>query len=295
MKKSNGKINLYWDMIDGKDFIFHSTEEQININQSVIKHKHFDYSANINFEIGLDKNGVKNNGEVIMFKDSYRKINDSDIEFIFELIEREFGLGSKTIFSVIKKIDFLFKSIRSDLTPEKIFGIMGELAFIIECEKNNFMVADFFHNDDSMPFDFYIKRNDLYLEVKSAIGDNKKYICSHKQVSFERDKTVLITANLIRDDNGSDLLDLLNMIKSDNEFLEIEILKLKEKIQKDKEILKHKINLGKTNFRWYEGSSLPFLKISDEGFSDRISDIKYKIDLSDIKSKDIAELISLIK
>jgi hypothetical protein len=197
------------------------------------------------------------------------------------------------IFDVLNIIEKYFRNIYSLVSKEELQGLFAEFLFLKYMQENSFDIQENYHKNDKSNFDFYFKKTNKYVELKSAINDIHDYNVSYKQIDYDPDNTFLVTINLWPDENGINFLELLDQIKFTNPELIEKVNFYKKSFTNDLFIKEEKYDIKQYKINFYPGNNLPSLTFSKE-YTLNIKNIKYDISTIGLKKISLEEFINKI-
>lgn len=176
----------------------------------------------------------------------------------------------------------------SDNPSKTLQGLWAEL-FLIEKSKSPDTLLNYWHNLPEERFDFNADAEKL--EVKSSSNMERVHIFTSEQLNPLVDKQVIIASVFTkRSSNGQSISDLLESIQ--NKLSDISLMdKLFTIVAKtlgntvEQSIrIKYDYNLANNSLKFYKHQDIS--KIERLSIPDRVSEVKYKSDLTDISPID---------
>jgi hypothetical protein len=199
----------------------------------------------------------------------------------------------KEVFETFKNFVEIFRSLTE--TPTKtIQGLWAELILIEQSKKPETLI-NYWHNIPEEKFDF--NADSEKIEVKSSSNLERVHIFTAEQLNPTIDCQVIIASVFTKQvSNGLNILHLLDKI--DKRIVEME---LKEKIfrivsktlgntfeQTTK--IKYDYDLAKNSLRFYRHQDIS--KVERINIPERVSEVKFKSDLTNIKPTDITNILT---
>jgi len=257
-------------------------------------YKYWEYRDNQNFSIKFDDIPSKKLfGEALLFTNT-SELNKENYEFVYDLILNAMKSSKENnIFDVLNIIEKYFRNIYSLVSKEELQGLFAEFLFLKYMQENSFDIQENYHKNDKSNFDFYFKKTNKYVELKSAINDIHDYNVSYKQIDYDPDNTFLVTINLWPDENGINFLELLDQIKFTNPELIEKVNFYKKSFTNDLFIKEEKYDIKQYKINFYPGNNLPSLTFSKE-YTLNIKNIKYDISTIGLKKISLEEFINKI-
>lgn len=232
--------------------------------------------------------------EIIFFENDINN-NFEEAEKLFDIIDTlMFTKNAISVYEILEECKKMFDIEKRIIKEEFIIGTMGELCLILKLEKLGIQAHKWFHSNDKMLFDLYANEYKKYIEVKSIQRNDNFINAKIKQISSEREYTILTKVEMKMDDNASLIKDIISELKKyvkQNDFLLEYLDDLLEIILKTPSSNNMKINFEKTIFKIYKCTDLPVIINTD----DRITNISYQINTFGIKTYNVEELIELLK
>jgi hypothetical protein len=198
----------------------------------------------------------------------------------------------KEVFETFKNFVEIFRSL-SETPIKTIQGLWAEL-ILIERSKNPETLINYWHINPEEKFDFNADKEKI--EVKSSSSLERVHIFTAEQLNPTDDSQIIIASIFTKQvSNGLNVLDLLEKISvqiNDNELLE-KVYKIVSKTlgntfeQTTK--IKYDYELAKNSLRFYRYQDIS--KVERVNIPSRVSEVKFKSDLTNINSTDIEKII----
>lgn len=256
-----------------------------HLSKRNIRLKYLELTHNLECKITENKTSNYSDFSVIIFKSDQQHLQ----KYFLGIAETFVKTLSKN--PTQKEVDFSFNHLIEvfqsfSVTPTKtIQGIWSEL-LIINISKTPSILVEYWHNIPSEKFDF--NANSEKIEVKSNSNLERTHIFSSEQLNPKEGSQVLIASIFTRQKtNGKSVEDLLLSIKekiTSNELID----KLFQIVSKtlgntiDQSIkIKFDYDLAVNSIKYYRHQDIS--KIERIDIPDRVSEVRYKSDLSDIK------------
>ncbi len=282
------KLNLYLIKINDTFMIINTKKSNVPSKD----YRYWKFINNIKFSDNFQNN--KNyalEGEAIEFKLN-KGMDDSEASTIFFIIKSLMeSKKSRSIGESLNVIENYFKQI-SDFTKIEIQGLFAEFMFIKYMKQNNVDMEFFYHDNMNSMFDFYV--NGKYLEIKSSLNYNFRYMMSYNQSNHDYKNLLLVTLNLFEDENGITLLELINSIDIKKCNYSYSLDKLKFNLTQDINANKIKFSVDKYIIRFYDNVSIPKINVIK---SDKInlSKLHYQVIMDDVKTIKINDFCNKLK
>lgn len=271
-----------------------STFSLTNSGQKNIKLKYIELTHNIECKVSENKNSDIDTFSIITFKS-----NDENLQcYFFGIIQSLLSKLSKKpsqkeISETFKNFIEVFRT-WNELPLKTIQGLWAEL-ILIEQSKNPETLINYWHNVPEEKFDF--NADNEKIEVKSSSTLERVHIFTAEQLNPTSNDQVLIASIFTRQiSTGLNLFDIVNKI--DHKISDIE---LKEKLYRvisktlgntfeQTSIIKYDYELAKNSLRFYKYQDIS--KVERINIPERVSEVKFKSDLTNISSVDIGKLVS---
>jgi hypothetical protein len=274
---------------------------QKKLENKTSEFKGFNYTSLISddWDDLTPENKIKSFREVIESKD--RMVNPKgEMNILFDLILHKLEIEKSennyelSLYEVTEKYASLFDKEKRTLKDEDLLGEVGEYLAILKLEESNLNAAAWYHSNEMMKYDLYVKNKNKYIEIKSTLSVNNIVHVKNHQISDDEEYTLLIKVTLIRDDTGENIVDIMQRLLTVAEPSSIFFEHLQDKIIYYKQfpnILIQKFKTEDTKFDVFKCSDLPKIEATN---SDRISNISYDIDCVGINKHAIDDVIKLL-
>ncbi|MCL8213402.1 hypothetical protein LD119_00330 [Mesoplasma sp. JKS002660] len=218
--------------------------------------------------------------------------------FIVELCNE-----NKTLYDAVIAANKFFK-IRDLFSPRMIQGLFAEFLLIYKLKKLDLDITPNFHEDSFAKNDFYF--DDYSIEVKSTTKKDRQYHVSYDQIVDSKQMKFLVCVQLEKANNGNNVFnresltlpELVNkiLLLFDNDIhsdILMDVFKFIIETEKNSPNLKTiRFVFDPTDdvFTIYEREIVPMLSSNNE---ERISSIRYLLNLADLLSITIKEFVDL--
>jgi hypothetical protein len=237
--------------------------------------------------------------EVIEAKE--RMVNpEIEMNTLFDLILRKLETEKNennlelSLYEVTEKYALLFDKEKRTLKDEELLGEAGEYMAILKLENNNLNAAEWYHSNDLMKYDLYVKDENKYIEIKTTLSNNNIVHVKNHQIADDEEYTLLIKVTLVKDDTGENIVDIMQQLlpfaESNSMFLE----HLQDKIDSYKQfpnILNQRFKTSNTRFDVFKCSDLPKIEATN---LERISNVTYDINCIGINKYSIDDVAKLL-
>lgn len=268
--------------------------DQTHLLQKNIKLKYIELTHNLECKVSENGQSKIENYSVIIFKSNEETLQNYFLGIAPSLLNSLSKKPTqKEVFETFKNFIEIFRSLTE--TPTKtIQGLWAEL-ILIERSKNPETLINYWHNIPEEKFDF--NADSEKIEVKSSSNLERVHIFTAEQLNPTNDSQVIIASIFTKQvSNGLNILDLLDKIEkriTENE--------LKEKIYRiiSKTLgntfehtakIKYDYDLAKKSLRFYRHQDIS--KVERTNIPERVSEVKFKSDMSNINPTDITKLIT---
>ncbi|WP_149206076.1 PD-(D/E)XK motif protein [Flavobacterium johnsoniae] len=268
--------------------------DQIHLSQKNIKLKYIELTHNLECKVSENGKSKIDNYSVIIFKSNEETFQNYFLGIAQSLLNSLSKKPTqKEVYETFKNFVEIFRSL-TGMPTKTIQGLWAEL-ILIEQSKNPGTLINYWHNIPEEKFDF--NADDEKIEVKSSSNLERVHIFTAEQLNPTIDSQLIIASIFTKQvSNGLNILDLLNKI--DKRIIEIE---LKEKIfrivsktlgdtfeQSTK--IKYDYDLAKKSLRFYRHQDIS--KVERVNIPERVSEVKFKSDLTNIKPIDLTKILS---
>lgn len=263
--------------------------DQTHLSQKNIKLKYIELTHNLECKVSENGNSNIDNYSVIIFKSDERILQNYFLGIATSLLNSLSKKPSqKEVFETFKTFIEIFRSLTE--TPTKtIQGLWAEL-ILIEQSKNPETLINYWHNIPEEKFDF--NADNEKIEVKSSSNLERVHIFTAEQLNPANDSQVIIASIFTKQvSNGLNVLDILEKIETritENELIE-KVYRIVSKTlgntfeQTTK--IKYDYNLARNSLRFYKHQDIS--KVERINIPLRVSEVKFKSDLTNIKPIDI--------
>lgn len=268
--------------------------DQTHLSQKNIKLKYIELTHNLECKVSENGKSKIDNYSVIIFKSNEEILQNYFLGIAQSLLNSLSKKPTqKEVFEAFKNFVEIFRSLTE--TPTKtIQGLWAEL-ILIEQSKNPETLINYWHNIPEERFDF--NADSEKIEVKSSSNLERVHVFTAEQLNPTIESQVIIASIFTKQvSNGLNVLDLLDKI--DKRITETE---LKEKIfrivsktlgntfeQTTK--IKYDYDLAKNSLRFYKHQDIS--KVERVNIPERVSEVKFKSDLTNIKPTDLTKISS---
>lgn len=266
--------------------------DQTHLSQKNIKLKYIELTHNLECKVSENSKCKIDYYSVIIFKSDEETLQNYFLGIGHSLLN---SLSKKPtqneVFETFKNFVEIFRAL-TEMPTKTIQGLWAEL-ILIEQSKNPEILINYWHNIPEEKFDFNADIEKI--EVKSSSKLERVHIFSAEQLNPSNDNQIIIASIFTKQvSNGLNIIDLINKI--DKRIVEIE---LKEKIfrivsktlgntfeQTTK--IKYDYELAKNSLRFYRHQDIS--KVERINIPERVSEVKFKSDLTTIKPIDLTKL-----
>ena len=266
--------------------------DQTHLSQKNIKLKYIELTHNL--ECKISEKGISkiDNYAVIVFKSDEKILQNYFFGIAHSLLNSLSKRPTqKEVSETFKNFIEIFRSLTE--TPTKtIQGLWAEI-ILIEQSKNPETLINYWHNLPEEKFDF--NADSEKIEVKSSSNLERVHIFTAEQLNPTNNSQVIIASIFTKQvSNGINVLELLEKIE--NRITESE---LKEKIYRivSKTLgntfeqttkIKYDYDLAKNSLCFYRHQDIS--KVERINIPERVSEVKFKSDLTNIKPIDITKM-----
>ena len=268
--------------------------DQTHLSQKNIKLKYIELTHNLECKVSENGKSKIDNYSVIIFKSNEETLQNYFLGIAQSLLNSLSKKPTqKEVFETFKNFVEIFRSLTE--TPTKtIQGLWAEL-LLIEQSKNPSTLINYWHIIPEEKFDF--NADSEKIEVKSNSNLERVHIFTAEQLNPTNDSQVIIASIFTKQvSNGLNILNLLDKI--DNRITDNE---LKEKLYRivSKTLgntfeqttkIKYDYDLAKNSLRFYRHQDIS--KVERINIPQRVSEVKFKSDLTNINPVDITKLLT---
>ena len=260
-----------------------------------IKLKYIELTHNLECKVSVNGKSKIENSSVIIFKSNEETLQNYYFGIALSLLN---SLSKKPtqneIFETFRNFVEIFRSL-TEMPTKTIQGLWAEL-LLIEQSKNPSTLINYWHNIPEEKFDFNADREKI--EVKSNSRLERIHIFTAEQLNPSIDSQVIIASIFTKQiSNGLNVLNLLDRIE--NRITENE---LKDKVYRivSKTLgntfeqttkIKYDYELAKNSLRFYKHQDIS--KVERINIPERVSEVKFKSDLTNITPVDLTNLSSV--
>lgn len=230
---------------------------------------------------------------VLTFRCFDRHLKECFLRFS-ETLVKTIGLNpsQQQVIDSIKKFVEVFKTL-TDTPAKSINGLWAEL-FLIENSRNPKSLINYWHNLPEEKFDFNagIER----IEVKSSSNFERKHIFSAEQLNPPSDTQVLIASIFLKQHNsGNNIQDLIESIsvKIDYDFETVDklisiVFRTLGSSFEHSTGVRFDYEIARKSLQFYCHQDID--KIEKVHVPSNVSEVNFKSDLTNVRSKDLSEL-----
>ncbi len=266
--------------------------DQSYLSQKNIKLKYIELTHNLECKVSENGKTKYDNFSVIIFKSNEETMQGYFWEIVQSLLNSLSKKPTqKEVFETFKNFVEIFRSLTE--TPTKtIQGLWAELVLIEQCEKPETLI-NYWHNVPEEKFDF--NAGSEKIEVKSSSNLERVHIFTAEQLNPALDSQVIIASIFTKQvSNGMTILDLLGRIIKRLEDIELEekvfriVSKTLGNTFEQTAKIKYDYDLAKNSLRFYRHQDIS--KVEKINIPERVTEVKFKSDLSKVKPIDIDKL-----
>ncbi|MDH5034009.1 PD-(D/E)XK motif protein [Chryseobacterium cucumeris] len=267
--------------------------DQTHLSQKNIKLKYIELTHNLECKVSENGKSKIDNFSVIVFKNNEETLQNYFLGIALSLLN---SISKKPtqreVFETFKNFVEIFRSLTE--TPTKtIQGLWAEL-ILIEQSKNPETLINYWHNIPEEKFDF--NADSEKIEVKSSSNLERVHIFTAEQLNPPINCQVIIASIFTKQvSNGLTILDLLDKIEK-----RLTDIELREKIFRivSKTLgnnfeqtakIKYDYEIAKNSLRFYQHQDIA--KVEKINIPNKVSEVKFKSDLTLVKSTDLTKLL----
>ncbi len=271
--------------------------DRTHLNQKNIKLKYIELTHNVECKVTVNGKSQIDHYSVITFKSDDEVMQNYFFGIALSLLNSISNNPTQIeIFETFKNFIEVFRSLTENPTST-VQGLWAEL-LLIEQSKNPRILINYWHNIPEEKFDFNADKEKI--EVKSSSNLERVHFFNAEQLNPPTDSQVIIASIFTKQvSNGLNIIDLLNSIEK-----RIIDLDLKEKIFRivSKTLgntfeqtvkIKFDYDLAKNSLLFYRYQDIS--KIERVNIPERVSEVKFKSDLTSVNSVDYREFASYVK
>lgn len=271
-----------------------SIADETFITQKNIRLKYLELTHNLECKILENNNTQFQNFTVIVFRSNQESLQRYFLGIAETLIK---SLSTKPtqqeVFQTFRNFVEIFRTL-SDTPTKTLQGLWAEL-FVIDTAKEPTTLLNYWHNLPEEKFDFNADTEKL--EVKSSSTLERIHTFASEQLNPPLDKQVLIASLFVKQTtHGQSISQLANSIqqKVANIYLTEKLFTLISKtlgntVEQSIKI-KFDFDLAKNSLRFYRHQDIQ--KIEKIHIPSRVSEVRYKSDLTDLKGIDASYISS---
>lgn len=266
--------------------------DQTHLSQKNIKLKYIELTHNLECKVSENGKSTIDNYSVIIFKSNEETLQSYFLGIAQSLLNSLSKKPTqKEVFETFKNFVEIFRSLTESPT-KTVQGLWAEL-ILIEQSKNPETLINYWHNLPEEKFDF--NADNEKIEVKSSSNLERVHIFTAEQLNPNNDSQVIIASIFTKQvTNGLNVLNLLDKI--DNRITDNEV---KEKVYRivtktlgntfeQTTKIKFDYDLAKNSLRFYKHQDIS--KVERINIPERVSEVKFKSDLTNINPVDITKL-----
>lgn len=263
------------------------------LTQKNIRLKYLELNHNLECKITENSNTGLANYSVITFKSDENILQNYFLAIAENLLkELSNNPSHKEVYETFKGFIEIFRAL-SNSPKTTIQGLWSELLLIDVC-KNPDVLVNYWHNKPEEKFDFNADTEKI--EVKSSSKMERIHIFTSEQLNAPKEKKVLIASLFARQSStGKSISDLLNSIHqslSDDSLIDklysIVTNTLGNSLEQGLKI-KFDYDLAKESLLFYDCEQIS--KIEKVNIPTKVSEVKFKSDLSEIKPINLDDLL----
>lgn len=265
--------------------------DSTHLTQKNIKLKYIELTHNLECKVSENDKSKFDNYSLIIFKSNQEDLQNYFFGIVYSLLcTLSQNPTQKEVLDTFKNFVEIFRSLNETPT-KKVQGLWAEL-FLIEQSKKPETLIDYWHNIPEEKFDF--NADIQKIEVKSSSNMERVHIFTAEQLNPTNESELVIASIFTKQiSNGLDILDLLEKI--DNRITQNE---LKDKVYKivsktlgytfeQSTKIKYDYELAKNSLRFYNHQDIS--KVERINIPERVSEVKFKSDLTNISPVDITK------
>lgn len=263
-----------------------SVADSTFISQKNIRLKYLELTHNLECKISENNNIKFQNFTVIVFRSDQESLQHYFLGIAETLIK---SLSAKPtqqeVFQTFKSFVEIFRTL-SDTPTKTLQGLWAEL-FIIDTAKEPATLLNYWHNIPEEKFDFNADTEKL--EVKSSSTLERIHTFASEQLNPPKEKQVLIASLFVKQStHGQSIAHLTNSIQqkvADNDLTEKLFTIISKTLGNTVEQsikIKFDFDLAKNSLRFYRHQDIH--KIEKVYIPNKVSEVRYKSDLTELKS-----------
>ena len=271
-----------------------SVPDGTHLLQRNIRLTYIELSHNVVCSVSENSNSQLNSFSVIVFKSTEQHLQSYFLD-IAELLLTKLTARTKQkeLLNAFNSFVEIFRALSQPPT-KTVQGLWSEL-FVIENSQNPTVLINHWHRIPEEKFDFNADREKI--EVKSSTSMNRIHIFSSDQLNPHDDKEVVIASVFTKQySSGISIYGLLDRLTKKNINTELvdKLMKLVSRTLGSslEQSLKIKFNykLAKESLRYYSHRNIS--KIERVSIPERVSEVKYKSDLTEVPAINLSDIKS---
>lgn len=263
-----------------------SVADSTFISQKNIRLKYLELTHNLECKISENNNTKFQNFTVIIFRSDQESLQYYFLGIAETLIK---SLSTKPtqqeVFQTFKNFVEIFRTL-SDTPTKTLQGLWAEL-FIIDTAKEPATLLNYWHNIPEEKFDF--NADSEKLEVKSSSSLERIHTFASEQLNPPKEKQVLIASLFVKQStHGQSISHLTSSIQqkvAENDLTEKLFMIVSKTLGNTVEQsikIKFDFDLAKNSLRFYRHQDIH--KIEKVYIPNKVSEVRYKSDLTELKS-----------
>ncbi len=268
--------------------------DQTYLSQKNIKLKYIELTHNLECKVTENGKSKIDNYAVIIFKSNEGNLQNYFFGISLSLLNSLSKKPTqKEVFETFKNFIEIFRSL-TEIPTKTIQGLWAELILIEQSKKPETLI-NYWHNNPEEKFDFNADHEKI--EVESSSNLERVHIFTAEQLNPTNENQVIIASIFTKQiSNGVNILELLDNIAtrlSDNELIEkiySVIAKTLGNTLEQTTKIKYDYELAKNSLRFYKHQDIS--KVERINIPERVSEVKFKSDLTNIKPIDISTILT---
>lgn len=261
------------------------------LNHKNIRLKYLELSHNVECKITENSQSRIANFTVIKFGSVDVILQNYFFNIVENLLkELSKNPSQKEIFETFKGFIEVFRTL-SNTPNSTIQGLWSEL-FVIESSKNIETLINYWHSRPEEKFDFNAGLEKI--EVKSSSNMERIHYFTSEQLDIGNENLLIASVFTKQTSKGKNITDLMDSIKNslkDDSLIEklysIVSKTLGSSLEQGLKI-KFDYEIAKSSLRFYDSKTIS--KIEKVNIPDKVSEVKYRSDLTDIEPIDIHKI-----
>lgn len=263
-----------------------SVADSTFISQKNIRLKYLELTHNLECKISENNNTKFQNFTVIIFRSDQESLQYYFLGIAETLIKSLSAKPTqKEVFQTFKNFVEIFRTL-SDTPTKTLQGLWAEL-FIIDTAKEPATLLNYWHNIPEEKFDFNADTEKL--EVKSSSSLERIHTFASEQLNPPKEKQVLIASLFVKQStHGQSISHLTSSIQqkvAENDLTEKLFMIVSKTLGNTVEQsikIKFDFDLAKNSLRFYRHQDIH--KIEKVYIPNKVSEVRYKSDLTELKS-----------